>query len=165
MLASASIPGIFPPVYFNVEVNGKKYDEMHVDGGVIAGVFGYGRLFGEKVEISRQQGVCSIYVIRNGKQENEPMAVPRRVIKIVGQSFSTLMKAQSWNDLFRIYSVASKDGVDFNYVSIPIDYESHAKEMFDKAEMKKLFGLGFEMAKGGYKWHKSPTATSGLDEE
>jgi len=31
MLASASIPGAFPPVYFDVELNGRKYDEMHVD--------------------------------------------------------------------------------------------------------------------------------------
>ena len=42
MLASASIPGAFPPVYFNVETDGKKYDEMHVDGGVMTEVFGFG---------------------------------------------------------------------------------------------------------------------------
>ena len=34
LLASASIPIIFPPVYIPVEVEGEIYEEMHVDGGV-----------------------------------------------------------------------------------------------------------------------------------
>jgi hypothetical protein len=28
--------------------------------------------------------------------------------------------------------------------------------MFDPAEMKRLFDLGFEMAKSGYRWNKVP---------
>ena len=42
MLASASIPVAFPPVYIKVEVNGEEYDEMHVDGGTFAQVFFHG---------------------------------------------------------------------------------------------------------------------------
>ena len=64
MLASASIPGAFPPVYFDVEIDGKKYDEMHVDGGVITGVFGYGATLFAEVQDNQQ---CSVYVIKNGK--------------------------------------------------------------------------------------------------
>ncbi len=164
MLASASIPGAFPPTYFNVEVNGKKYDEMHVDGGVITEVFGYGRLFAEQTDKSAQKGLCSIYVIRNGKLDAESEQLPRRAIPIVGRSFATLMKAHSWNDLFRLYFVAHEDGVDFNYVSIPHDYESHGKEMFDPVEMKRLFDLGFDMAKEGYKWRKTPPVVSDSNE-
>jgi predicted acylesterase/phospholipase RssA len=39
MLASASIPGAFPPVMLDVEVDGVRHQEMHVDGGTIAQVF------------------------------------------------------------------------------------------------------------------------------
>jgi hypothetical protein len=163
MLASASIPGAFSPVYFDVEMNGKKYDEMHVDGGVITEVFGYGRVFVEQPDKSMQKGLCSIYVIRNGKLDTESEQMPRRVIPIIGRSFSTLMKAHSWNDLVRIYFVAQEDEVDFNYVSIPHDYESHGKEMFDPVEMKRLFDLGFDMAKDGYKWQKAPPLISESD--
>ena len=42
LLASASIPGAFPPVYIPVEApDGKTYDEMHVDGGVSSQMFFY----------------------------------------------------------------------------------------------------------------------------
>jgi len=165
MLASASIPGAFPPVYFDVEVNGKKYDEMHVDGGVITEVFGFGDLFTGEAEMSGQESLCSIYVIRNGKLDTESEQVPRRVIKIAIRSFSTLMKAHSWGDIFRLYFIAEKNKVDFNYVSLPHDYESHGKEMFDPVEMKRLFDLGFDMAKGGYQWNKTPPVLSDSSEE
>ncbi len=39
ILASAAIPGAFPPVSIDVEANGKPYEEMHVDGGTMREVF------------------------------------------------------------------------------------------------------------------------------
>ena len=165
MLASASIPGAFPPVLFDVEVNGKKYDEMHVDGGVITEVFGYGRLFAEQTGTSGQDGTWSLYVIRNGKLDTEAMQVSRRVIKIAMRSFSTLMTAHSWGDILRLYLVALDNKVDFNYVSLPHDYQSQGKEMFDPVEMNRLFDLGFNMAKGGYKWNKTPPMARSSSEQ
>ena len=41
MIASASIPVGFPPTMIDVEVDGKRYQEMHVDGGTMAQVFAY----------------------------------------------------------------------------------------------------------------------------
>jgi predicted acylesterase/phospholipase RssA len=41
MVASTSIPGAVSPVMINVEVAGKRYQEMHVDGGVITQLFAY----------------------------------------------------------------------------------------------------------------------------
>lgn len=158
MLASASIPGAFPPVCFDVEVNGKKYDEMHVDGGVITEVFGYGSLF---AGTSVHKDLCSIYIIRNGKLDVEFEQVPRKFFGIISRSLSTLMKAHSWNDLIRLRAVAREDGVNFNYVSIPASYNGRPKEMFDPVDMKRLFDLGFEMAKDGDKWRKS---VPGLDD-
>ncbi len=41
ILASASVPVAFPPVYFKVKAGDEIYDEMHVDGGVSNQVFCY----------------------------------------------------------------------------------------------------------------------------
>ena len=41
MVASASIPGAFTPVYIKVEADGHRYDEIHVDGGTSSQVFLY----------------------------------------------------------------------------------------------------------------------------
>jgi predicted patatin/cPLA2 family phospholipase len=39
LLASATLPGVFPPVRIQVRVGGQNYDELHVDGGVTRQVF------------------------------------------------------------------------------------------------------------------------------
>jgi predicted acylesterase/phospholipase RssA len=41
LLASASVPGAFPPVLLNVEMGGRRFQEMHVDGGAAVQVFLY----------------------------------------------------------------------------------------------------------------------------
>src|SRR5262249_42190158 len=39
LLASSSIPGFFQPVQIDVEANGKKFQEMHLDGTITAPFF------------------------------------------------------------------------------------------------------------------------------
>lgn len=157
MLASAAIPGAFPPVYFDVEADGKEYDEMHVDGGVIAGVFGYGPLLFQTMQESGRvvDKPCGIYVIMNGKLSTEYKQVDPRFLTIVDRSFSTLMQRKAWNDLSEIHHQAQKDGVDFRYIAIPESYALSRKPGFDKEEMNKLFELGFVSAKSGPVWDES----------
>ncbi len=50
LLASCSIPVLFPPVYFEVESAGETYYEMHVDGGTYAQLFFF---FGASCSIFR----------------------------------------------------------------------------------------------------------------
>ena len=39
LVASAAIPGVFPPEMIKVTADGKTFDEMHVDGGTATQVF------------------------------------------------------------------------------------------------------------------------------
>ncbi|CAN0512118.1 unnamed protein product, partial [Phaeothamnion confervicola] len=41
LLASASIPGAFPPVMIDLEADGERFQEMNVDGGTVAQVVLY----------------------------------------------------------------------------------------------------------------------------
>ncbi len=162
LLASASIPVAFPPVYIEVEVNGLPYDEMHVDGGVIAEFF----LWGATVDVSdavdalhstaRRQS--SIYIVRNSQIDPEPKQVPRDLVPIATRSMNTLLKAVSMGDLFRLWSLCERDGVDFNYIGIPADHPEADASSFDPAEMERLFKLGRDIATGDRPWRKQPPA-------
>ena len=69
ILASASIPGVFPPVRIEVEANARRFDEMHVDGGVTAQLF-FSPASADWRHIARRLGVQGeprLYVIRNAK--------------------------------------------------------------------------------------------------
>ncbi len=167
LLASASIPAAFPPVYFDVEVAGKQYDEMHVDGGTVTEVFFYGFILdlpAARKEIYGEDAPpvgAEIYIIRNGKLSPTPAQIQRSLLKITRASLATLMRVHAWGDLYRIYAITQRDQIGFNYVGIPDDHVSVSDEAFDPEEMKRLFDLGFEMAKSGDSWHKLPP---GLEE-
>jgi len=155
LLASAAYPGVFSPVCFDVEAEGGQYDELHVDGGVVTGVFCYFRPFAETGQVLNKP--CGIYVIKNGITAAEYKQVDRNALKILNRSFFTLMKMQTWTDLSRIYWLARRDNAEFGYMCIPCDYEPQSKKMCDQKEMKRLFDMGFEMGKAGDKWQKTLT--------
>ncbi len=74
MLASASIPIAFPPVYFDVEADGRSYDEMHVDGGVGARVFIAGGLF--RHSIFQQRGGLGSFEATGGHLRHPQWSAP-----------------------------------------------------------------------------------------
>ena len=159
MLASAAIPGAFPPTMIDVEVNGKPYQEMHVDGGAMAQVFLYPpRMF----DLVRQQGLKvpprarSVYVIRNARLDPDWAAVKRSTLTIVGRAISSLIQTQGVGDLYRIYLTAQQDGLDYNLAYIGADFKAEHKEDFDTTYMRALFDYGYQLARKGYPWQKTP---------
>lgn len=158
MVASAAIPGAFPPMMIDVEVDGRRYQEMHVDGGASAQVFAYPPALALKSEAARA-GVDrprTLYVIRNSKLAPEWSEVERRTLSIAGRAVASLITTQGIGDMFRIYATAQRDEVDFNLAYIPDDFDAPHPREFDPAYMRALFQLGVDLAAKGYRWVKLP---------
>ena len=167
MVASTSIPAAFPPVLIEVDVDGERYDEMHADGGTVTQVFFFDGVLDLRAAAREAFGmnhgdIGSLYIIRNGQLAPQPKQIQRRLPDISSRAISTMVKTAALNDLFRIYSFAQRDGVDFNYVDIPDDYESRSKELFDQAEMNRLFEIGYQLAISGDAWQKLPPGLAPL---
>ena len=106
ILASASIPGAFPPVNVGVTADGKPYNEMHVDGGVTRQVFMYPPTY-SPLAIDKAIGwkpKRTVYIIRNNKIEPEYAVVKPKLISVAGRSIDTLIKSDGIGDLYRIYA-------------------------------------------------------------
>ncbi len=160
LVASASIPGAFPPVMIDVEVDGKPYQEMHVDGGATAQVFLYPPSFSVSAE-ALATGVAvgrerHLYILRNARLDPNWADVERRTLNIVGRAISSLIQTQGVGDLFQIYLNTQRDGIDFNLAFIPPDFKEVEKEPFDKEYMRTLFTVGLNLARSGYPWSKVP---------
>ena len=112
MLASASIPVVFPPVFFEVELRpgGPRYDEMHVDGGVGARVFLNGGVF--RGSVIRERGGLGgagredIFVIHNGQLVPQPDPVPRSLPQIASRSIDASGRTAVLGDPHRLPEVA-----------------------------------------------------------
>ena len=158
MIASAAIPGAFPPMMIDVEAKGRSYQEMHVDGGTMAQVFVYPPSLRVKEASRRQQVVRErrVYVIRNARLDPQWSQVERSTMNIAGRAISSLIQSQGVGDLYRIYVTTQRDGVDFNLAYIPASFNAPHKEEFDTDFMRALFQTGFDMAAKGYPWAKKP---------
>ena len=121
MLASASIPGAFPPQYIKVEAGGGFYDEMHVDGGTTA------QVIITKPPWTRNHDCRAGYLIpgtpthslyypefpgKTGMEDVRPRLAP-----IGARAISTLIKYHGVGDLFRLYVFAN--GITWNPIWRP----------------------------------------------
>ncbi|WP_279247470.1 patatin-like phospholipase family protein [Candidatus Litorirhabdus singularis] len=155
MRASASIPGTFPPVYFTVEANGESYDEMHVDGGVAAQMFLYPSSvsMNEVAETLKVKGKPHAYLIGNSLVHPQYLPTSPSIYKITRRTISTLTRTQGVGDVYQIYAVANRDGVDVSLTWIPEDaVEEVSNEPFDPVYMSALFEYGYQRALKGEVW-------------
>lgn len=157
---------VFPPVYIDVEVDGIKYDEMHVDGGVANQLFAYPanvNLYKLLQSMGYKNGL-SIYVIRNSPLTPQGGPVQPSLADIAAKSMSTLIRYQGIGDLYKTYHKAHKDGVDFKLIFVPSTFDEKSNELFDTEYMTKLFELGHSMAVKGIQWHTRPPYDSPLSD-
>jgi len=161
LVASASIPGVFPPVTFDVDVDGTSYIEAHVDGGIGNQVFAYPPSFSfdtvdERVGYPIHR---TLYVLRNSKLNAPYEEVQPSVIKISARTISVLIKQQGKGDVFRIYALTQRDGIDFRLMYLPDDFKLVAERPFDREYMEKLYDFGYNAARSGVIWLEEPPGT------
>jgi len=156
--ASSAIPAAFPPAIIPVEANGRSYDEMHVDGGATQQVILYSPAI-RTTDIDERLGVeieRSVYVVMNNKLSKPYAPVRPRVFSIAGTAASSLIGGSGSGDIYRIYTVARRDGLDLAITAIPPDFDAEPEEMFDPAYMTALYELGRERGRSGDAWRSHP---------
>jgi len=146
LLASASIPGEFQPVYIEAEANGHKFLEMHVDGGVNGPMWiaPESYLF---ASANRRLPMSQLYILLNGKVKIDFYPPLRTTATILGRSISLALQMGARTDLALFYQAAHRDGVDFNLTLVDSDFGAKARGAFDPKYMKSLYDLGFDRGK------------------
>lgn len=164
LVASASIPTVFPPTMLKVQIGERTYDEMHVDGGVFFQSFFFGSLISLPDTISAAhpefKGVVkqSLYVIRNGRITPSPKPTERGLTAITLRAIGAMLKMSAINDLYRLYLATEHDDVAFRFIAIPQQFVSETEEQFNEAEMNRQYAFGEEMGKTGIPWMSAPPA-------
>ena len=158
MIASAAIPGAFPPVLIDVIADGKAYQEMHVDGGATTQVFLYPPALrtAKLLQDKNEQRERKLYIIRNGRQDHDWEQVERRTLPIIQKAIDSLIHTQGIGDLYRLYLTAKQDDIAFNLTFIPKSFHAPHFEDFDRNYMKSLYEVGFALASRGNPWVNMP---------
>ncbi len=167
LLASAAIPGVFPPAYISVQApDGRTYDEMHVDGGTSTQMFLYPTHtdFAQLRDALQIRGTPTAFVIRNSRINPTYSPVRPWLPEIAGRSISSLIRTQGIGDAYRIAANAQRDGVAVKMTWIPRHAPTDPGDaFFDPAYMSALFEFGYQRVIEGTAWnavdirnHRSP---------
>jgi Patatin-like phospholipase len=148
LAASTAIPGLFPPVLIDVEVNGKKTQEMHADGGLSAQIF----VAPESIlntSSTTKLPASELYVVANNRLTPEFQMTERSLISVLGSSISVGVQSMLRMNIDRAYGVAKRNSIPF-YLSYPaLAADQQGKGAFDNEFMKGLFDLGVARGKTG----------------
>lgn len=162
ILASAAVPGLFPPVMIDATLKEGRYQEMHVDGAAVAQMFLYPPSLDAAAIIKpyAKNVRPAAYIIRNGRVSPEPEEVERGTLQIAGRAVSTMVASNAVGELYRIYTTTQRDHIAFNLAVIEGDFRVPYKQRFDHDYMCKLFAYGLEKGVAGYAWQTVPPGFS-----
>ena len=159
--ASTALPVYLPPQYMEVDVEGKKYYQMHVDGGIYSQVFMIGLLVDWQKALNIKEDVAkhfdpTLYVIANRKYRQRDIYTPVKQDSFDIIKAYVLMEMDLLFDknVYRMYKSASEKGINFKISSIPDKMENIiiTPTEFKPSEMKQLFQIGYKRGLDGIKW-------------
>ena len=140
LVASASIPGVFPPVMIAADGAEGGRMEMHVDGGVTTPFV----LAPAAMAFWEPDGVMTprrLFVIVNGELSPSYGVTRGATLPILMRSFDTMSKADLRAHLGASLAFAEHNGASLRYAAIPpaLGADSLA---FDQASMRRLLDAG-----------------------
>jgi len=155
LLASASVPGGFPPVMIDVEANGKHFQEMHVDGG-ICGQFFVAPAALMAATSDYRLPATQLYIVVNTGLEPDFKVVERFAPSILTQSVGMAVKVDTRMMIDRALVVAKRSGVEFNVATIPASFNAPSQGSFDPKYMGALFQTGYALGQSANPFSAEP---------
>jgi len=161
LIASCSLPGIFPPVAIDVEIDGKKHTELHADGGVVSSVWVPTQVLdaaapdpAKPAELHRP---AEVYVILAGKAHPDPGEVGGSVFNVLTVFLNAAQAAQNRKDVSHLFHQSKVAGLNFRMTAVPSDFSTPAGGLeFDRTEMNRLYDEGFRIAENKQWWTSPP---------
>lgn len=157
LVASASVPAIYPAVRIPVMSDGERFEELHSDGGVIRQLFLVpdALLLDNELQSKMLQRKRTVFIIVNNEFSPQFEMVRDRTFSVASRAYATLLKSSTESTIKNAYSLALKGNIDFNmsYINTYVPY--NALDPFNKDYMNKVFDLGFEKGLNN-NWIKQP---------
>jgi hypothetical protein len=156
MIAAISIPGAFPPTFIDVEGNGRKFAEMHVDGGLADQFY----VAPDSMLVSTATSklpATDFYIIANMKLNADFQLTERTTLSILGRTVSTAIKFVTRNAIDRAYATAKRSGIGFHVAYVDPSFSAPARGAFDPDYMKALYEVGFARGAGPEPFLREPS--------
>jgi predicted acylesterase/phospholipase RssA len=154
LLASCSVPGMFPPVPFE-PADGSGPQELHADGGVSSNVFVPIGVIAPEPN-GRPSGT-DVYIVLAHKLFADPRPVRARVPSVLAATTSTIIHANARTETGRLYHLSKSAGANFHMTAVPDEHRAEAIALsFDPELLTELYDAGFQLGSAGPTWMRDP---------
>jgi predicted acylesterase/phospholipase RssA len=155
LVASASVPGLFPPVVIHVQEQQALYDEVHVDGMIGVPFFVPLAFVQSTHDANDPSHDTAVYVIVDGRLSEQPAAIRLRARSILSRSVSAGLNHMVRTNLELTATDAELEGAQFQFAAIPVAYPQLDSFDFRTPSMRSLFQFGYKCAQSGRLWTSS----------
>ncbi|MBB2719014.1 UNVERIFIED_ORG: hypothetical protein GGD48_004273 [Rhizobium etli] len=158
IIASASIPGVFPAVLIKVKAGGQQFEEMHSDGGTSSQIL----TIPEGWMASPRQAAwpkglkLNMYVIVNNALMPEFSTTSNNTLAVMARASAALIKSQTRSALVATYVYAQKNGIRFHVASIDRQIPYKMTDPFNTNYMRAVYHLGYARMASGSLWKDEP---------
>lgn len=160
ILASAAIPGLFPPVMIPACADGKAFEEMHVDGGTMAPFYlaPAATIRGEGGGVPARE----VYLVVNGRATPDFQVTERTMLSVLGRSLGAAIRAQTAAALALHRAFAARGGIDLALATIDARFKGNSPAPFDQDYMRALFAHGEALGRAGTAFDIDATASTSV---
>jgi hypothetical protein len=152
LLASASVPGVFPPVLIRVEAAGKTYEEMHVDGGTTASFVAAPDIGAVIAHEFPQLHDARMYILINGKLGVPEETASMMTVSILQRSVGAALRSITRGNVEVAYAFARRHEMTLQATAVPVEYPFGGSLDFAPTAMKALFDYGVRCASNNRVW-------------
>lgn len=146
LLASASIPGVFPPVRIQVRSGGQTFDELHVDGGTTNSVF---VIPDSLLSTQDAEGLATtinpeMTLLYNGVLSPRYERVEASAFNVIARALETVIGAGDRRAVGSYQAFARQTNLRLCIEAIPSASDPPSAALFDRRYMQRLFAIGEE---------------------
>lgn len=163
LVASASVPGVFPPVLIDVAAGGRRHQEMHVDGGTLLPFLVPPDLRARTSDSSPPADAPPgrVWVVINGPAAPDPRRTARNLYDIVSRSFQTMLGDTTRSELAVTLARVRHARMALRWTFVPSHFPYAGNFAFDREKMTALFEFGRDCARDGRLWQVVQTLPDG----
>ncbi|QTC89650.1 patatin-like phospholipase family protein [Brevundimonas goettingensis] len=161
LVASSSIPGVFPPVFIDLERDGRRVRELHADGRTTANFFvaPEGLMMARDLFGPAEAGQSRrLWVILNGRPEPVFSVAPYQPLSVAGRGLDAMMKASTRMNLIASRRFAEANAMGFDLAMAPVGAVETSLD-FSPEHMQALFDAGRTQGLSGAAWSAGTLAT------
>ena len=157
MVASASVPGVFPPSLIEVETGGRRFSELHVDGQAEGAFFAIPQTLLLSKLVQREHARARLYIIVNGQLDGLFQLTPHSTLSILARTLDTANKASMRSMLISTEEFCQRSGCELRVSDLPATVVDDPLN-FSAAHIAALFAAGAAAAEDRNGWSATPTA-------